>query len=132
MTRTIFSNFVDVLGLKYICFSRLMGVIISYFTCPNFWCIISSILKVLKSVFLVSNRYCGKSIPPSLTSSTNSLMLKFVADADLAYEGFLISYEATNASTGNRTTLYTWFRSFHWKNVLWECFIPKPVVHNES
>lgn len=31
MTRTIFSNFVDVLGLKYICFSRLMGVIISYF-----------------------------------------------------------------------------------------------------
>ncbi|KAF6371602.1 cubilin [Rhinolophus ferrumequinum] len=43
-------------------------------------------------------RYCGKSIPPSLTSSSNSLMLVFVADSDLAYEGFLIDYEATNAS----------------------------------
>ncbi|XP_015441120.1 cubilin isoform X1 [Pteropus alecto] len=44
-------------------------------------------------------RYCGKSIPPSLTSSSNSLMLVFVADSDLAYEGFLINYEANNAST---------------------------------
>ncbi|XP_024431584.2 cubilin [Desmodus rotundus] len=44
-------------------------------------------------------RYCGKSIPPSLTSNTNSLKIVFVADSDLAYEGFLINYEATNAST---------------------------------
>ncbi|NP_001003148.2 cubilin precursor [Canis lupus familiaris] len=44
-------------------------------------------------------RYCGKSIPPSLTSSTNSLKLIFVADSDLAYEGFLINYEATDASS---------------------------------
>uniref|UniRef100_A0A8C3YL53 Cubilin n=1 Tax=Catagonus wagneri TaxID=51154 RepID=A0A8C3YL53_9CETA len=43
-------------------------------------------------------RYCGKSIPPSLTSSANSLKLIFVADSDLAYEGFLIDYEATDAS----------------------------------
>ncbi|XP_036131390.1 cubilin [Molossus molossus] len=43
-------------------------------------------------------RYCGKSFPPSLTSNSNSLMLVFVADADLAYEGFLINYETTNAS----------------------------------
>ncbi|KAM5338742.1 cubilin [Glossophaga mutica] len=44
-------------------------------------------------------RYCGKSIPPSLTSNTSSLKIVFVADSDLAYEGFLINYEATNAST---------------------------------
>ncbi|XP_008147050.2 cubilin [Eptesicus fuscus] len=44
-------------------------------------------------------RYCGKSVPPSLISYTNSLMLVFVADSDLAYEGFLIDYKATNAST---------------------------------
>ncbi|KAM9673713.1 cubilin [Trichechus inunguis] len=44
-------------------------------------------------------RYCGKSIPPSLTSSTNSLMLIFVADSDLAYEGFEINYEVIDAST---------------------------------
>ncbi|KAI4575387.1 hypothetical protein MJG53_011590 [Ovis ammon polii x Ovis aries] len=43
-------------------------------------------------------RYCGKSIPPSLTSNDNSLMLTFVADSDLAYEGFLINYETTDAS----------------------------------
>lgn len=30
-------------------------------------------------------------------------MLVFVADSDLAYEGFLIDYEATNASAGNKT-----------------------------
>ncbi|XP_005387022.1 PREDICTED: cubilin [Chinchilla lanigera] len=39
-------------------------------------------------------RYCGKSIPPSLTSGTNSLKLIFVADSDLAYEGFSINYTA--------------------------------------
>ncbi|XP_003786834.1 cubilin [Otolemur garnettii] len=44
-------------------------------------------------------RYCGKSIPPSLTSRGNSLTLVFVADSDLAYEGFLINYEAIDAST---------------------------------
>ncbi|KAM5235406.1 cubilin [Ctenodactylus gundi] len=44
-------------------------------------------------------RYCGKSFPPSLTSSANSVVLTFVADADLAYEGFEISYTAINAST---------------------------------
>ncbi|XP_004716072.1 cubilin [Echinops telfairi] len=44
-------------------------------------------------------RYCGRSIPPSLTSSANSLRLVFVADADLAYEGFEITYEVINAAT---------------------------------
>ncbi|XP_049633697.1 cubilin [Suncus etruscus] len=44
-------------------------------------------------------RYCGKSVPPSLTSITNSLELKFAADADLAYEGFLINYETMNSSS---------------------------------
>ncbi|XP_075408563.1 cubilin [Tenrec ecaudatus] len=44
-------------------------------------------------------RYCGRSIPPSLTSSTNSLKLLFVADAHLAYEGFEITYEVINAAT---------------------------------
>ncbi|XP_060048215.1 cubilin [Erinaceus europaeus] len=44
-------------------------------------------------------RYCGRSYPPSLTSNSNSLMLVFVADSHLAYEGFLINYEAMNASS---------------------------------
>ena len=58
---------------------------------------------------MVPNRYCGKSIPPSLTSSDNSLMLTFVADSDLAYEGFLINYEAADASAGKKIALYAWF-----------------------
>ncbi|XP_058537778.1 cubilin isoform X1 [Neofelis nebulosa] len=48
-------------------------------------------------------RYCGKSVPPSLTSSTNALMLVFVADSDLAYEGFLINYEAIDMSAACMT-----------------------------
>ncbi|KAM6215214.1 cubilin [Rhynchocyon petersi] len=44
-------------------------------------------------------RYCGKSIPPSLISSSNSLMLVFVADSHLAYEGFQINYDVINATT---------------------------------
>ncbi|XP_037366570.1 cubilin isoform X2 [Talpa occidentalis] len=44
-------------------------------------------------------KYCGKSVPPSLTSSGNSLILVFVADSHLAYEGFLINYEAIREST---------------------------------
>ncbi|KAM6162076.1 cubilin isoform 2-T2 [Erethizon dorsatum] len=43
-------------------------------------------------------RYCGKSIPPSLTSGTNSLKLIFVSDSDLAYEGFSISYTEIDAT----------------------------------
>ncbi|XP_004860031.1 cubilin [Heterocephalus glaber] len=43
-------------------------------------------------------RYCGKSIPPSLTSSTNSITLTFVADSDLAYEGFSMNYTAIDAT----------------------------------
>uniref|UniRef100_U3KLX7 Cubilin n=1 Tax=Oryctolagus cuniculus TaxID=9986 RepID=U3KLX7_RABIT len=43
-------------------------------------------------------RFCGHSSPPSLISSGNSIKLIFVADSDLAYEGFLIEYEAMDAS----------------------------------
>lgn len=45
-------------------------------------------------------------------------MLVFVADADLAYEGFLIDYEATNASAGNKTAFVTWIPLLHYKMVL--------------
>uniref|UniRef100_A0A671G2W0 Cubilin n=1 Tax=Rhinolophus ferrumequinum TaxID=59479 RepID=A0A671G2W0_RHIFE len=68
-------------------------------------------------------RYCGKSIPPSLTSSSNSLMLVFVADSDLAYEGFLIDYEATNASA-DYTELSGTFTSPNYPNNYpdnWNC-----------
>ncbi|XP_037693302.1 cubilin [Choloepus didactylus] len=43
-------------------------------------------------------RYCGKSVPPSLTSSSNALTLTFVADSDVAQEGFSVDYEALDAS----------------------------------
>ncbi|NP_445784.3 cubilin precursor [Rattus norvegicus] len=44
-------------------------------------------------------RYCGKSIPPSLTSNSNSIKLIFVSDSALAHEGFSINYEAIDASS---------------------------------
>ncbi|XP_058153894.1 cubilin [Dasypus novemcinctus] len=43
-------------------------------------------------------RYCGSSVPPSLTSISNALVLTFVADLDLAREGFSIDYEAIDES----------------------------------
>ncbi|XP_041824165.1 cubilin [Melanotaenia boesemani] len=44
-------------------------------------------------------RYCGRSVPPSITSSDNQLTLLFVADSSLSTEGFSASYVSFNAST---------------------------------
>uniref|UniRef100_A0A4X2M7T4 Cubilin n=1 Tax=Vombatus ursinus TaxID=29139 RepID=A0A4X2M7T4_VOMUR len=46
-------------------------------------------------------RYCGKSVPPSLVSSSNTLMLRLVTDAAIAYEGFSVTYTSIGASQGN-------------------------------
>ncbi|XP_040824205.1 cubilin [Ochotona curzoniae] len=43
-------------------------------------------------------RFCGHSFPPFLISTGNSITLRFVADSDLAYEGFVIEYEALDES----------------------------------
>ncbi|XP_031795774.1 cubilin [Sarcophilus harrisii] len=43
-------------------------------------------------------RYCGKSVPPSIMSSSNILMLRLVTDADIAYEGFSVTYTSIDAS----------------------------------
>ncbi|XP_043916230.1 cubilin-like [Protopterus annectens] len=44
-------------------------------------------------------RYCGRSIPPSLTSTDNMMTVLFVSDASIATEGFSASYISINAST---------------------------------
>uniref|UniRef100_A0A8C5HD89 Cubilin n=1 Tax=Gouania willdenowi TaxID=441366 RepID=A0A8C5HD89_GOUWI len=44
-------------------------------------------------------RYCGQSVPPSITSIDNLLTLLFVSDSSLTREGFSASYIALNAST---------------------------------
>ncbi|XP_064410135.1 cubilin [Latimeria chalumnae] len=43
-------------------------------------------------------RYCGRSVPPSLTSSGNMMTLWFVSDSDIATEGFSAKYVSLNAS----------------------------------
>lgn len=43
-------------------------------------------------------RYCGRSIPPSLTN-LHSIKVMFVSDSALAHEGFSIQYETKNASS---------------------------------
>ncbi|KAK9396207.1 cubilin [Crotalus adamanteus] len=44
-------------------------------------------------------RYCGRSIPPSITSSGNTVTLHFVTNRNIASEGFSINYASLNAST---------------------------------
>lgn len=58
-------------------------------------------------------------------------MLTFVADSDLAYEGFLINYEATDASAGKKIAFYAWFHLLYYKIVPWEYFMPKFVLYKE-
>ncbi|XP_077015414.1 cubilin-like [Tamandua tetradactyla] len=43
-------------------------------------------------------RFCGTSVPPSLTSSAAELALTFVTDTDLAHEGFSLDYAAVDAA----------------------------------
>lgn len=45
-------------------------------------------------------RFCGRSVPPSLTSSDNQMTLLFVSDISLNEEGFSASYVSMNATTG--------------------------------
>uniref|UniRef100_A0A3P8SX64 Cubilin n=1 Tax=Amphiprion percula TaxID=161767 RepID=A0A3P8SX64_AMPPE len=44
-------------------------------------------------------RYCGRAVPPSITSTDNQLALLFVSDTSLNTEGFSASYVSLNAST---------------------------------
>ncbi|XP_052697133.1 cubilin-like isoform X2 [Crassostrea angulata] len=44
-------------------------------------------------------RYCGASLPPSITSSTNFMTVVFVSDESIAHEGFSAGYVTLNAST---------------------------------
>ncbi|XP_053569959.1 cubilin [Bombina bombina] len=44
-------------------------------------------------------RYCGRSIPPSITSSDNKMTLLMVTDSSVSTEGFSANYISVNAST---------------------------------
>ncbi|KAK6490308.1 cubilin [Huso huso] len=44
-------------------------------------------------------RYCGRSAPPSLTSTDNMMTLLFVSDSSISTEGFSASYVSINATT---------------------------------
>ncbi|MGH0159306.1 UNVERIFIED_CONTAM: hypothetical protein FKN15_040677, partial [Acipenser sinensis] len=44
-------------------------------------------------------RYCGRSVPPSLTSTDNMMTLLFVSDSSISTEGFSASYVSINATT---------------------------------
>ncbi|XP_037612385.1 cubilin [Sebastes umbrosus] len=44
-------------------------------------------------------RYCGRSLPPSITSTDRQLTLLFVTDSSLSTEGFSANYVSINATT---------------------------------
>ncbi|XP_041486764.1 cubilin isoform X1 [Microtus oregoni] len=57
-------------------------------------------LEVDDTVAQISlGRYCGKSIPPSLISSSHSIKLTFVSDTAVAHEGFSVTYKTVDASS---------------------------------
>ncbi|XP_067869413.1 cubilin isoform X2 [Heterodontus francisci] len=51
-------------------------------------------------------RYCGWSIPPSITSSDRMMGLLFVSDSSIATEGFSASYEALDALSACREEFF--------------------------
>ncbi|XP_021504160.1 cubilin isoform X2 [Meriones unguiculatus] len=83
-------------------------------------------------------RYCGKSIPPSLTSSSHSIKLIFVSDSALAHEGFSIKYEAIAASAvclEDYTYNFGRFTSTNFPNNYpnnWECIYRITVGINQQ
>ncbi|XP_060950209.1 cubilin [Limanda limanda] len=57
-------------------------------------------------------RYCGRSVPPSITSTDSLLTLLFVTDSSLGTEGFSASYVSLNATTDCSDTFTTTTGSF--------------------
>ncbi|KAG2458577.1 CUBN protein, partial [Polypterus senegalus] len=49
-------------------------------------------------------RYCGRSAPPSLTSTDHMMTILFVSDSSLAVEGFSANYISINATTACEET----------------------------
>ncbi|XP_016093659.1 cubilin [Sinocyclocheilus grahami] len=50
-------------------------------------------------------RFCGRSVPPSLTSTDSLMTILLVSDSSLSAEGFSADYVSINASTGCGETL---------------------------
>ncbi|KAG7219563.1 hypothetical protein INR49_018990 [Caranx melampygus] len=57
-------------------------------------------------------RYCGRSVPPSITSTDRQLTLLLVTDSSLAKEGFSARYVSINATTDCSETFTTSTGSF--------------------
>lgn len=60
----------------------------------------------LLNFMLAVCRYCGRSVPPSITSTNNFLTLLFVTDVSLATEGFSATYVSIDASTGTQQYIH--------------------------
>ncbi|KAG8573749.1 hypothetical protein GDO81_012532 [Engystomops pustulosus] len=58
-------------------------------------------------------RYCGRSIPPTITSSSSTMLVLFVTDSAMGEEGFIANYVSINASTACLCHYTEAYRSVH-------------------
>ena len=54
-----------------------------------------------------TNKYCGTTIPMSITSTTGSLSVNFIADGSLTKAGFEFDYVCNSGTTTTTTTTTT-------------------------
>jgi len=57
-------------------------------------------MNMLENVGYFVLRFCGRSVPPSLTSTDSLMTVLLVSDSSLSAEGFSASYVSIDASTG--------------------------------
>lgn len=58
------------------------------------------------NTLMKNGTYCGKELPPTLHSSGDTLLIKFVTDASITRPGFAITYTTSSAVCGGLVTGY--------------------------
>uniref|UniRef100_A0A8C5PBH1 Cubilin n=1 Tax=Leptobrachium leishanense TaxID=445787 RepID=A0A8C5PBH1_9ANUR len=80
---------------------NLIRLAFTLFNLEHFHTCANDYLDIYDGVIATENkvgRYCGRSVPPTITSASNLMALHFVTDSDNTLEGFSADYISMNAS----------------------------------